>query len=120
MRDQLAVRVPILPALPPAPLSRAGNEALEPVTISRRVRVSQKRRRRFRVWVPSHTRDAAQAQDAERIRLVARTSQRVPSAPAELLEALAQLRGELMRLHGRPPTSATPNIPEARSRRASR
>ena len=120
MRDQLAVRVPLLPALPPAPLSRAGNEALEPVTISRRVRVSQKRRRRFRVWVPSHTRDAAQAQDAERIRLVARTSQRVPSAPAELLEALAQLRGELMRLQGRPPTSATPNIPEARSRRASR
>jgi hypothetical protein len=119
-RDQLAARVPILPALPPAPLSRAGNEALEPVTISRRVRVSQKRRRRFRVWAPSHTRDAAQAQDAERIRLVARTSQRVPSAPAELLEALAQLRGELMRLQERPPTSANPNSPESRSRRASR
>jgi hypothetical protein len=119
-RNQLAARVPILPALPPAPLSRAGNEALEPVTISRRVRVSQKRRRRFRVWAPSHTRDAAQAQDAERIRLVARNSQPVPSAPAELLEALAQLRGELMRLQERPPTSATPNSPEARSRRASR
>jgi hypothetical protein len=120
MRDQLAAGVSILPALAPAPLPPAGNEALEPVTISRRVRVSQKRRRRFRVWVPSHTRDAAQAQNAERIRLVARTSQRVPSAPAELLEALAQLRGELMRLQGRPPTSATPNLPEARSRRASR
>jgi hypothetical protein len=120
MRDQLAARVPILPALPPAPLARAGNQALEPVTISRRVRVSQKRRRRFRVWVPSHMRDAAQEHDAERIRLVARTSQRVPSAPAELLEALVQLRGELMRLQGRPPTSATPNILEARSRRASR
>jgi hypothetical protein len=120
MRDEFAARVPILPALQPAPLSRAGNEALEPVTISRRLRVSQKRRRRFRVWVPSHTRDAAQAHDAERIRLVARTSQRVPSAPVELLEALAQLRGELMRLQGRPPTSVTPNILEARSRRASR
>jgi hypothetical protein len=119
MRDQLAARVPILPALPPAPLARAGNQALEPVTISRRIRVSQKRRR-FRVWVPSHMRDAAQEPDAEPIHLVARTSQRVPSAPAELLEALAQLRGELMRLQGRPPTSATPNIPEARSRRASR
>lgn len=119
-RNQLAARVPILPALPPAPLSRAGNEALEPVTISRRVRVSQKRRRRFRVWAPSHMRDAAQAQDAERLRLVARTSQRVPSAPAELLEALTQLRGELMRLQEKPPTSATPNSPEARSRRASR
>jgi hypothetical protein len=119
-RNQLAARVPILPALPPAPLLRAGNEALELVTISRRVRVSQKRRRRFRVWAPSHTRDAAQAQDAERLRLVARTSQRVPSAPAELLEALTQLRGELMRLQEKPPTSATPNSPEARSRRASR
>ena len=119
MRDQLAAGVPILPALPPAPLSRAGNEALEPVTIRRRVCVSQKRRR-FRVWVPSHTSDAAQAHDAERIRLVARTSQRVPSAPAELLEALAQLRAELMRLQGRLPTSVTPNSPEARSRRASR
>lgn len=119
-RDQLAARMPILPALPPAPLLRAGNEALEPVTISRRVRVSQKRRRRFRVWAPSHTRDAAQAQDAERLRLVARTSQRVPSAPAELLEALTQLRGELMRLQEKPPTSATPNSPDARSRRASR
>jgi hypothetical protein len=65
-------------------------------------------------------RDAAQEHDAERIRLVARTSQRVPSAPAELLEALVQLRGELMRLQGRPPTSATPDILEARARRASR
>jgi hypothetical protein len=120
MRHQLAARMPILPALPPAPRSRAENKALEPVTINRRVRVSQKRRRRFRVWVPSHMRDAAQEHDAEPIRLVARTSQRVPSAPAELLEALAQLRGELMRLQGRPPTSATPTIPEARSRRASR
>jgi len=119
-RNQLAARVPILPALPPAPLLRAGNEALEPVTISRRVRVSQKKRRRFRVWAPSHTRDAAQAQDAERLRLVARTSQRVPSAPAELLEALTQLRGELMRLQEKPPTSAIPHSPEARSRRASR
>jgi hypothetical protein len=120
MRDEFAARVPILPALQPAPLSRAGNEALDPVTISRRLRVSQKRRRRFRVWVLSHTRDAAQAHDAKRIRFVARTSQRVPSAPAELLEALAQLRGELMRLQGRSPTSVTPNILEARSRRASR
>jgi hypothetical protein len=122
MRDQLAARVPILPALPPAPLSRAGTKALlQPiVTIGRRLRVSQKRRRRFRVWVPSHMRDAAQEHDAERIRLVARTSQRVPPAPAELLAALAQLRGELMRLQARPPTSATPAIPEARSRRAPR
>ena len=120
MRDQLAAGVPILPARQPAPLTRATHEALAPVTMIRRVRVAQKTRRRFRVWVPSDMRDVAQEHGAERIRLVARTAQRLPSAPAELLEALAQLRGELMRLQGRPPTSATPNNPEARSGRLSR
>jgi hypothetical protein len=117
MRDQLDVRGPLLPARQPAPLSQATPKALAPVPIIRRVGVAQKTRRRFRIWVPSETRDVAQEHGAERIRPVTRTSQRVPSAPAELLEALAQLRGELMRLQGRPPTSATPNHPEARSGR---
>jgi hypothetical protein len=98
MRDQLAAEVPIL----------------------RRLGVAQKTRRRFRVWVPSGRRNAAQEHGAEPIRVVARTSQRVPSASAELLEALAQLRGELIRLQGRPPTSASPHNPEARSGRLSR
>jgi hypothetical protein len=120
MRNQLAVGVPILPARHPVPLPRARHEALAPVTIIRRIGVAQRTRRRFRVWVPSDRRDAAPEHGAEPIRLVARTSQRVPSAPAELLEALAQLRGELMRLQGRPPTSATPNNPEARSGQLSR
>jgi hypothetical protein len=83
--------------------------ALQPVTIWRRVRVSQKTRRRCRGRV-SHE------PDAERIRLVARTSQRVPSAPAELLETLARLRHELMRLQRKPLIAATPNNPEVSSR----
>jgi hypothetical protein len=95
MQDQLAGGgVPVRPAL-------------QPVTIRRRVRVSQKTRRcRGRV---SHE------HDAERIRLVARTSQHVPSAPAELLETLARLRHELLRLQRKPLTAATPNNPEVSS-----
>jgi hypothetical protein len=120
MWDQLAAGMPILPARQPALLPRARHEALAPVSIIRRVGVAQKTRRRFRVWVPSDRRDVAQEHGAEPIRLVARTSQRVPSAPAELLEALAQLRGELMRLQGRSPSSASPNNPEARSAQLSR
>ena len=120
MRDQLAAEVPILPALQPAPRSRATNEALVPVAIMRRVRVAQKTRRRFRVWAPGNTRDLTQEHDAELIRPQARTSRRVPSAPAELLDALAQLRGELMRLQGRPTTSTTANHTEAVSRQAPR
>jgi hypothetical protein len=93
MQDQLAGGgVPVRPAL-------------QPVTIRRRVRVSQKTRRRCRGRVSYEP-------DAERIRLVARTSQHVPSAPAELLETLARLRHELMRLQRKPLTAATPNNPE--------
>jgi hypothetical protein len=119
MRDQLAAEVPILPALRPAPRSRATNEALVPVAIMRRVRVAQKTRRRFRVWAPGNTRDLTQEHDAELIRPQARTSRRVPSAPAELLDALAQLRGELMRLQGGPTMSTTANHTEAVSRQVS-
>jgi hypothetical protein len=87
--------------------------ALQPVTILRRVRVSQKTRRRCRGRV-SHE------HDAEHIRLVARTSQHVPSAPADLLETLARLRRELMRLQRKPLTAATPNNAEVGSGQASR
>jgi len=120
MRDQLVSAVPILPALQVAPRSRATNEALAPVAITRRVRVVQKTRRRFRLWAPSNTRDRTQEHDAEPIRPQARTFRRVPSAPAELLDALAQLRGELMRLQGRPTTSTTGNHTEVLSRQVSR
>jgi hypothetical protein len=99
-RDRLAAGVPILPAVQPAPLSRAPHAALAPVTVMGGVRLAQKTQQRFR--------------------LVARTSQRVPSTPADLVEALAQLRRELMRLQKRPPTSTIPKNPEVRPGHASR
>lgn len=99
-RDRLAAGVPILPAVQPAPWSRAPRAALAPAAVMGGVRPSQ--------------------QTPRRSRLLARTSQRVPSAPADLVEALAQLRRELMRLQRRPPTSAIPENPEVRSGQASR
>jgi hypothetical protein len=119
MQDQLATGNPILPAVLPAPLSRARPEALQPITVLRRVHVSQQTRRRFRVRASSDTHEAAQEHDAGPSGPLARTSQRMPAAPTELLEALAQLRGELTRLQGRPPTAAAPNHLVARSGRAS-
>ena len=117
MRAQLTTGGPILPARQPASPSRAPHEALAPVTIMRRVRMTQKTRRWFRVWTPSDASHLAREHNAEPSRLPARTSQRVPAAPAELLDALAQLRGELMRLQARSTTSPTPNHAEAKSRR---
>jgi hypothetical protein len=115
MQDQLAAGVPVLPAALPPRLSRAAREALEPVAVMPRIRVSRKTRRRLRIRASRAAYDAAQEHDAEHLRRVARTSRRVPSAPADLLAALAQLRGELMRLQGRPPTSAAANSPDAGS-----
>jgi hypothetical protein len=99
-RDRLAGGVPILPAVQPAPWSRAPRAALAPAAITGCERPAQQTPRRFR--------------------LVARTSQRAPSTPADLVEALAQLRRELMRLQRRPHTSTIPEDPEVRSGQASR
>ena len=120
MRAQLATGRPILPALPPASPSRVTHHVLAPVPIMRRVRVTQKTRRWFRVWAPSNTRNHAPEHDAEPVRLPARTSQRVPAAPTELLDALAQLRGELTRLQARSNTFPTPHHVEAKSTPTSR
>jgi hypothetical protein len=119
MQDQLGAGSPILPAVLPDASSRARQEALQPITVLRRVHVSQQTRRRFRVRASSDTPEAAQDHDAGPSGLPARTPQRMPAAPTELLEALAQLRGELMRLQGRPPTTVAPNHLAARSRQAS-
>jgi hypothetical protein len=119
MRDQLAAELPFLRALQPDLRSRATNEALVPVAIMRRVRVVQKTRRRFRLWAPGNTRDLTHEHDAEHTRPWARTSRHVLSARGELLDALAQLRGELMQLQGRPSPSSTANCTEALSRQKS-
>jgi hypothetical protein len=120
MRAQLAGEVPILPALQSTPRSRATNEALVPVAIMRRIHVAQKTRRRLRVWASGHTRNHTEEHDAEPSRPQARASRRMPSAAAELLDALAQLRGELMRLQGRPTTPTTAEHAETLLRQASR
>jgi hypothetical protein len=119
-QHQLATGVPIHPLRQLPPLSRATSEALAPAPIMRPGRVAKKTRRRFRVWAPSDTRAVTPDHDGERIRLLAQTSPRVPSARAELLEALAQLRGELMRLQGRWPTAVPLKASKVRSGRVSR
>jgi hypothetical protein len=118
MQDQLAAGSPVLPAVLPDQASRARQEALQPITVLRRLQVSQQTRR-LRVRASSGTHGAAPEHDAGPSGPPARTSQRMPAAPTELLEALAQLRGELMRLQGRPPTAAAPHHLAARSGTAS-
>jgi len=121
MHKQLAAKVPILPALQPDTRSRATNEALVPVAIMRRVRVVQNTRRRLHLTGAADTRDhTTEEHDAEPLLPQVRTSGSGLSAPAELLVALAQLRGELMRLQGRSAQSTISNRTGALSRQASR
>jgi hypothetical protein len=115
MRDQLAAGVPILSRRPPALRSRTTPEALAPVAIIPQGRLAQRTRRRLRVWAPSHRCDVSQEPGGEHVRLRARVSQRVPLSPTDLLAALVQLRGELMRLQGRLPTPVIQTDPEAGS-----
>lgn len=114
LQDQRAGGPPTLPTVPPALRSPAAPAARPPVTMRRRVRVSQKTRRRFRVPAASDLPPAVPERTAAPVRRVARTSQRGPSAPAELLAALTQLRQELMRLQGRSHILPTPKPPEVR------
>jgi hypothetical protein len=113
LQDQLAAEVTTLPAMLPAPRSRVAHDAQAPVTVLQRLRVSHTTRQRLRLRALSGSGDATQERAVERIRQLAQTSQRVPSTPAELVEALAQLRHELMRLQGKGPTSATPHHRDA-------
>jgi hypothetical protein len=115
---QLTVKGATLAGVVPVSLSPAPPEALEPVAIRRRIRVSQRTQRRIHIWSSREMRAGAPGRTAARTRVVAPPSQRLPSAPAGLVEALAQLRHELMRLQGRLPTSTTDNSSEAGSGRA--
>jgi hypothetical protein len=120
MRDQQAVEASILPALPPVPQSQAPNEALVPVAMMHRVRVVQKTRRRLRLWAPGNRRSLAPQQDVKPLRPQARTCRPGSSTPAELLHALAQLRGELMRLQGEPSAAFRVHHTAAASRQVTR
>jgi hypothetical protein len=85
-RERLAAVGAILPQPLPATAT-----ALLPVTVNRRLRVVQRAQQRVPILPRAST--------------PAPAARRVPSAAAELLDALAQLRGELMRLQGRATTS---------------
>jgi hypothetical protein len=104
---RLAAAPPLLPA--PQSTSRLSTpaEAMLPVAVRRRVQVAQKTRQRVRMVPHSPTPGLTQAATGEAIRLQTPTIRRLPSAAAELLDALAQLRGELMRLQGRATTSSS-------------
>jgi hypothetical protein len=108
VRGDLRSGAPTLPAWPRAQLSGNQPDALPPVTVTRRVRVSHKTRRRIRVRASSATQDATQERAAEHTRVVARISHAKPSAPAEVVEALRNLRRELIRQQRLRPPSANP------------
>jgi hypothetical protein len=119
-RGQLALAAAGLQAVQPAqrPQSRPG--ALVPVTVLRHVRVSQRTRRRIRVWGSSGTRDAVRSGAAEHSRVAARVSRSKSSAPAEIIEALGHLRRELISLQQKQATSANLESLKARMERAAR
>jgi hypothetical protein len=108
LQAQLAEGVPLLPAAQLEPRSRAAPKTLEPGTVLRRLRVSHKSRRRFRLRTESNRDDAMWERTDDLTRLMARTSYHVASNPVELMEVLAQLRRELMRLQGKATTPANP------------
>jgi hypothetical protein len=112
LQDHVATEVPIVPVLLPAPRSRTVHEAPAPVTVLQRLRLSHTTRQRLRLRASSSRGDVTQERAVERIRQLAQTSQHVPSTPVELVEALARLRHELMRLQGKGPTSAAPHHPD--------
>jgi hypothetical protein len=80
---------------------------LEPSALRRRVRVSQKIRRRIHLRALRAAHDQPRQPAAEPTQVMARSSQARPAAPAEVVEALGNLRRELLRLQRVLPT-ATP------------
>jgi hypothetical protein len=93
---------------------------LGPVTVLRRVRVSQKTRRRIRLWASSPRPDATRERAAERTQVEARLSHTRRFAPAEVVEALGHLRRELLSLQRRLPNRTSPESSRAGSKRATR
>jgi hypothetical protein len=107
-RGELTSKAPPLPVVRGGQLYGDRHERLEPVTVLRRVWVSQKTRRRVRI----RTSRAAPQEDAPaHTQVIARVSHPQLTAPAEIVEALVNLRCELMRLQRRLPPSTTPTRP---------
>jgi hypothetical protein len=91
---------------------------LGPVTVMRRVRVSQKTRRRIRLRASRRHYDATRVGMAGHTPVVARLSHTKRGAPAEIAQALATLRRELMSLQRRLPHCTSPGSSQVGSRRA--
>jgi hypothetical protein len=111
VQGELPLGAPTRPAVRGAQLWGDQPDRLAPVTMTRRVRVSQKIRRRIRVRALSAAHDKTREHAAEHTHVVARMSQARPSAPAEVIEALGNLRRELMRLQRMLPSSTAPDSP---------
>jgi hypothetical protein len=118
-RGELSAGAPIRHAGQRAQRAWGQIEVLGPVTVLRHVRVSQRTRRRPRVWASSLTHDTAQDGATGHLRVAARVSHPRPAAPAEVIEALSQLRRELIRLQQQL-TSTQPQSPASAMRRAGR
>lgn len=78
-------------------------DVVGPVTVKRRVRVSQKTQRRIRVRASHNSSDAIQVGIAGYTQISARLSQTKRLAPAEVVESLGYLRRELSNLQRRLP-----------------
>jgi hypothetical protein len=95
-------------------------EALGPVTVKRRVRVSQKTRRRIRVRASRDSYEAIQVGMAGHTQIIARLSHTKRLAPAEVVEALGHLRRQLISLQQRLPHVSSPESSHAESPQATR
>jgi hypothetical protein len=95
-------------------------DGLGPVTVTRRVRVSQKTRRRIHVRALRDDYDATRARVAGHTPIVARLSQTKRLAPAEIVEALGHLRRELISLQRGLPHVTSPESSHAGSKRITR
>jgi hypothetical protein len=99
-----------------AQLSGYQPEALRPVTVKRRVRVSQKTRQRIRVRTSGDSYKAIQVGADGHTQIIARLSQTKRLTPAEVVEALGHLRRELIRLQRRLPHVSSSESPHVESR----
>jgi hypothetical protein len=106
--------------VPRAQLSEGQRGALQPVAVMRRVRVSQKTWRRIHLHPTHDTHDVTGERAAQRPQVVARSPHTQPSGPAEVVEALGQLRRELISLQRGRPKGNSLASPEAGSRPAAR
>jgi hypothetical protein len=101
-----------LPTAQRVQLTGDQHDALEPITVVRRVRVSHKTRRRIRLQASRDRHAAIQEQVAKHSQVVARLSPAEPSAAVELAEVLGNLQRELLKLRRllpSPPPSESPD-----------